>query len=144
MIDIHTKDWVNHLIVALGILVGIALLYGMITTLKPVLGIKSNTPEYSSATSCKKCITIAQNNTSKTVQLSETITIELPEDLYPEANLTALQNPANILKKIGQPSPKGRGNWAAEFQVVKKGMADIIVKSSTDTVSDFRFSLIVE
>ncbi len=164
MIDLHNKDWVNHMIIAGGIIFGVLIIIGFVSSVRsfiysplaPSSGIylSTSTPDESSlpavapspttSGTCTNCFGIDQNNSRVTITYPTQITVELPEALYSENNLVIVTNPTGVFEKIGAQKSKVKGNWIETFQTVKKGFAEVIVKSNAVDQSDYQVSLTVQ
>ncbi len=147
MIDLHDKDWVNHVVVAFGIIIGIFILIGLIKSIKDYF----TTPELpariattTASTNCKTCFNQQTNNVSRTIKVNEQFIIELPESLYPQANLLVIANPQEIIHKGSGVTPAIAGDWAVSFVGTAPGKAEVIVKSAFATASDYHISLTIE
>ena len=145
------KDPVDFLVILGGVIVGILIIYGFITSLIPFVyppqlrtGTSTTAVLGTPSTACKHCITSADSNTRITVKNSEDITIELPAAKYPKQNLLLFGNPEGTLELGEDAHTRGVGDWAVTVHALQKGAGDIIVQSNDPTVSDFHVSFIIQ
>lgn len=135
------KDWVKHIVVIGGILIGIWIIIGFIYQVRYFLNLKSAQEKISL---CEKCITQADNNYQQTILISSVITLELPSAVYSQKNLVILQDPSGSFKRLKSVAPTKKGNWALQFQAVQEGYIDIVIKSNNETISDYHTVIIIE
>lgn len=149
MIDLHQKDWINHFIVALGVIVGLLLIFGLYVTLRQILGFDNainQNQNISTEVVCRgrKCITIEDANTTREFDLGDEIVLEFPQAVYPRANLTLIENPSGILRTQSSAKLTDLDTWTVTYEVVKKGAAQVVVKSNVNTASDIQITLSVQ
>jgi hypothetical protein len=141
MADFHQKDWVNHIIIAFGVLIGIWIFFGMLSQIRYFTKSGSQSNEISK---CNNCITLQDNNYQQTLPVGSEFVVELPQASYPQENVSILQNPANSIQNLGTRSARTRGHWAVGLRAIQKGYIDIVVKSSDPTTPDFHTVVVIE
>ena len=158
MIDLHTKNWVNHLIIGGGLIFGILLIVGFVSSIlsfQPVTpssiqrSSKDSSGVYFNGTTstderCGHCLTKDQNNAHIILTYPTTVTFELPTTLYTEANLVVISHPEGILKKMITPEALIQEDWRESYEVSKKGTVEIIIKSNVAYESDYHVIITVQ
>ncbi len=132
------RDWVNHLIIAIGILGALIIIVGFVISLQPFLkheGVENTVAVY---------VDKNANGTTVKVPIGQTMILELPESLYPQDTISVIDAPQGALVRVGSPTPRVPGNWTLELKALRAGYAQISVPSSSETTSDFFITALSE
>ncbi|MBX4198355.1 hypothetical protein KW782_03415 [Candidatus Parcubacteria bacterium] len=137
--DLSRKTWVNHIIIAGGIIVAGCIVFGYIKTMR-----RLTDPALLQGTEvCRTCITLDHNLGKRVVKSGTEVVLELPQSLYPVNELVVITYPADIVE-LSTVVPKIEGNWARKIELLEPGSAEIIVRSSNSNISDFYHALTIE
>jgi hypothetical protein len=131
--DIVRKSWVNHIIVAAGILIAGFIILGFFKTIRIVTYLTADP----ASPSCSECITLNHNNTQRVVKSGVEMIVELPSREYDPENLVISSEPVEIVE-IYPAEAHVRKNWARRINFIAPGTAEITVTSSRQGGSDFR------
>ncbi len=142
MVELQEKEWVNHIIIASGIIVAIFIIVGFVSQIRYFTD--ENSSVGNEETSCKNCLSEDDNNYQQTVQAPSEIILELSSAFYDENSIEVLENPVGSFQKNGSVAAQGQGRWAVKFQTIRPGYVDIKVKSIESTVSDYHTVLVIE
>ncbi len=140
MVDTHEKDWVNHIIVASGIIVAIFIIIGFINSIRSFYGGEST----KNLKPCEQCLTIEDNNLEASVELGSEFTLRLPEEDYPLNNVVVVEVPSGTVERMGEQTSGRKGDWAITFRAVQPGKADIIIKSRDTSEPDYHLIFYIE
>jgi hypothetical protein len=137
--DIVRKSWVNHLIVAVGILIAGFIVLGFFKTIRIVSYLTAN-PE---APQCTQCITLNHNNTQRVVKSGIEMIVELPSKEYDPVNMIIVSDPAEIVE-VYPAEAHVRKNWARRLNFIAPGTAEVLVENSREGGTDFRAVLTIQ
>jgi hypothetical protein len=142
MYDIYNKDWVNHLIIGAGVLVGIFIIFGFISNIRDLRRLSQGPREVVS--NCEYCLNSTDNNTQSTVELGTEFMLELPAATYSKDDLVLIENPTGALRKQGFVTSNVPGMWRLQLKAVSKGISELLIKSSDPATQDFHAVFIIE
>jgi hypothetical protein len=144
MLEVHNKDWLNHAIIAVGIIVAIFIVVGMISNIHEIRDAKNPPITQEIKSDCIYCLNTTDNNTQSTVELGTEFTLELPEATYSKDNVLFVENPTGALRKTGFSVSNVPGMWRLHLKAVSKGTTDISIVSNTPSQPDFHTVFIIE
>ncbi len=142
MVEFQEKEWVNHIIVASGIIVGFFIIVGFISQIQYFTDETPSSPN--NEVVCRNCLSEDDNNYQQTLGASSEVILELSSTIYDEQSVEILENPVGAFQKIGRVSASRNGRWALKFQTLRPGYVDIKVKSTDPAVSDYHTVLVIE
>lgn len=131
--------WIDRLILAGGIIIGLLILYGFFHSLQPFLK-KGAAPDGVMPT-CEECLTLSDTNTSITLTAGEEKMLILPKEYFSEDGLTIISDPVNVMSHRFDTSRNSSDYWVVILQAQMSGVADVVVRSNRQTISDFHLSV---
>ncbi len=134
--------WIDRVVIACGVLVAIAILYGLSQTVQPFLSDRG-APK-GAMPACDNCLTLKDTNTSIVMAVGEERELILPKTYFNQDGFTVLSSAEGGVGHRFDNSRNTPDYWAVIIQGLKPGLADVIVRSNIQTVSDFHLSLTIQ